>query len=118
MDAVRPRQAAPGERLGDPRRRRALIVTAVLALALDAVLWGCQRGTFGTLPTAYWLMGALAVVVDPRPDVVATPRSSSVILPSICFTFAIALAWGFGPALAVQTIAVTVAGVRLRHPVR
>nr|WP_203815639.1 EAL domain-containing protein [Actinoplanes ferrugineus] len=63
-------------------------------------------------------MAALAVVVDARPYVLADRRSSSVILPSICFTFAIALAWGFVPALAVQLVAVTVAGVRMRQPVR
>nr|WP_246612442.1 EAL domain-containing protein [Actinoplanes bogorensis] len=63
-------------------------------------------------------MGLLAVMVDARPYVVANRRASSVILPSICFTFAIALAWGYGPALAVQLISVTVAGFRMRHSVR
>ncbi|GIM95875.1 putative bifunctional diguanylate cyclase/phosphodiesterase [Paractinoplanes toevensis] len=63
-------------------------------------------------------MAALAVVVDARPYVLADRRASSVILPSICFTFAIALAWGFVPALVVQLAAVTVAGVRMRLPVR
>nr|WP_296075842.1 EAL domain-containing protein [uncultured Actinoplanes sp.] len=63
-------------------------------------------------------MGVLAIVVDARPYVIANRRSSSVVLPSICFTFGIGLAWGFGAALAVQTLAVTVAGVRLRHSVR
>nr|WP_239132090.1 EAL domain-containing protein [Actinoplanes durhamensis] len=63
-------------------------------------------------------MAALAVVVDARPYVLADRRSSSVILPSICFTFAIALAWGIVPALAVQLAAVTVAGVRMRQPAR
>ncbi|MGX6606943.1 putative bifunctional diguanylate cyclase/phosphodiesterase [Micromonosporaceae bacterium Da 78-11] len=63
-------------------------------------------------------MAALAIVVDARPYIVPDRRSSSVILPSICFTFAIALAWGFLPALAVQLIAVAVAGVRMRHPAR
>nr|WP_184957172.1 EAL domain-containing protein [Actinoplanes abujensis] len=63
-------------------------------------------------------MGFLAVIVDARPYVVAHRRASEVILPSICFTFAIALAWGYGPALAVQLISVTVAGIRLRHTAR
>ncbi|WP_433307806.1 putative bifunctional diguanylate cyclase/phosphodiesterase [Actinoplanes sp. CA-030573] len=63
-------------------------------------------------------MAVLAVVVDARPYVVADRRASSVILPSICFTFAIALAWGIGPALAVQVVAVTVAGMRMRLAVR
>jgi diguanylate cyclase (GGDEF)-like protein len=63
-------------------------------------------------------MGGLAVAVDARPYVVANRRASSVILPSICFTFAIALAWGLVPALAVQVAAVAVAGARMRQPVR
>jgi diguanylate cyclase (GGDEF)-like protein len=63
-------------------------------------------------------MAVLAVVVDARPYVLADRRASSVILPSICFTFAIALAWGVVPALAVQVVAVTVAGVRMRLAAR
>ncbi|WP_127497489.1 putative bifunctional diguanylate cyclase/phosphodiesterase [Actinoplanes solisilvae] len=123
MDAARPRTSAAspassGHRPPDgdgPRRRRALIVTAVLVAAANALLWAVQRDTFAALPSAYWLMGLLAVIVDARPYVVANRRATSVILPSICFTFAIALAWGYVPALAVQLLAVTVAGVRMRH---
>jgi diguanylate cyclase (GGDEF)-like protein len=99
-------------------RRRALVVTAVVAVVVDALLWALGRGTFAGLPGAYWLMAVLAVVVDARPYVVAGRRASSVILPSICFTFAIALAWGVVPALAVQVVAVTVAGVRMRQAAR
>ncbi|MET3429130.1 diguanylate cyclase (GGDEF)-like protein [Actinoplanes tereljensis] len=98
--------------------RRAVVVTAGTAILADLVLWACAPGTFAALPGAYWLMAALAVVVDARPYVLADRRASSVILPSICFTFAIALAWGFVPALAVQLAAVTVAGMRMRLPAR
>ncbi|GIF10562.1 putative bifunctional diguanylate cyclase/phosphodiesterase [Actinoplanes teichomyceticus] len=112
MDAVRPRTAASG-----PRRRRALIVTASLAAGVDLPLWAATRSDFATLPPAYWVMAALAVVADVRPHPLPGRRASRVILPSLCFTFAIALAWGFVPALVVQTIAVTVAGVRMRHTV-
>ncbi|HEU4349255.1 MAG TPA: EAL domain-containing protein [Actinoplanes sp.] len=63
-------------------------------------------------------MGLLALAVDSRPYVVANRRASSIILPSICFTFAITLAWGLVPALAVQVAAVTVAGARMCQPVR
>jgi hypothetical protein len=101
-----------------PAWRRALVVTGALTAAVDAVLWACTRDTFADLPKAYWLMALLAVVVDARPYVVPNRRASSVILPSICFTFAISLAWGFVPALAVQLVAVTVAGLRMRHPAR
>ncbi|WP_438872826.1 putative bifunctional diguanylate cyclase/phosphodiesterase [Paractinoplanes hotanensis] len=109
--ATAPRR--PAVRAG--RRRRALLVTAVAVGVVDALLWIFQRDAFAGLPSAYWLMGFLAVVVDARPYLVTNRRASSVILPSICFTFAIALAWGYGPALAVQLVAVAVAGVRMRH---
>jgi diguanylate cyclase (GGDEF)-like protein len=111
MDAAHPRSSMPN-------RWRFLLVTAVAAAAADAVLGATTPGTFADLPTAYWVMAILAVVVDARPYVVANRRASSVILPSICFTFAIALAWGLIPALAVQFVAVTVASARMRQPSR
>jgi diguanylate cyclase (GGDEF)-like protein len=101
-----------------PGRLRTVLITLVGAALVDLVLWLCARETFAVLPAAFWLMAALAVAVDARPYVLANRRASSVILPSICFTFAITLAWGPLPALAVQVVAVTVAGARMRQPVR
>jgi len=119
QSAERRRHEQSAERRRDVmERRRALVVTAGAAVVVDAGLWGFGAGTFAGLPGAYWLMALLAVVVDARPYVLADRRASSVILPSICFTFAIALAWGVVPALAVQVVAVTVAGVRMRQAAR
>jgi diguanylate cyclase (GGDEF)-like protein len=118
MDAARLRYSTADDCLSGPKRRRAAIVTGALAAVVDAVLCGAGRDTFAILPTAYWVMAGLAVLVDARPYVVAGRRASSVVLPSICFTFAIALAWGFTAALAVQTVAVTVAGIRMRQPLK
>jgi len=112
MDAARPRGRLSVE------RRRGLVVTVLLAAVADAVLWGVDADVFRELPAAYWLMATLALVVDVRPYVLADRRSSSVILPSVCFTFAIALAWGLVPALVVQLASVTVAGVRMGQPAR
>jgi diguanylate cyclase (GGDEF)-like protein len=126
-DADWSERRAFGESGGDGRaaggraaveRRRALFGTVAVVVLVDLVLWAVGAGTFAALPGAYWLMAGLAVVVDARPYVLADRRASSVILPSICFTFAIALAWGFVPALAVQLVAVAVAGVRMRQPGR
>jgi diguanylate cyclase len=97
-------------------RWRALLVTGSGAAFVDLALWAVTPRTFAALPAAFWVMGLLAVVVDARPYVVANRRASSVILPSICFTFAIALAWGLAPALAVQVAAVAVAGARMPEP--
>ncbi|GIE84002.1 putative bifunctional diguanylate cyclase/phosphodiesterase [Actinoplanes regularis] len=112
MDAVRPRTVASGLRW-----RRTLLVTVGLTAGVDLVLWAAAPGLFRALPTAYWIMAVLAVVADAHPHPLPGRRVSRVILPSVCFTFAIALAWGFVPALAVQAVAVAVAGVRMRHPV-
>ncbi|MEV6847445.1 bifunctional diguanylate cyclase/phosphodiesterase [Actinoplanes sp. NPDC051411] len=113
MDAARPRSST-----ANGGNRRAVLVSGVLTVAADLVLWATGRGHFSGLPSAYWVMAVLAVLVDSRPYVVADRRASAVILPSICFTFAITLAWGFVPAMAVQLVAVTVAGWRMRQPVR
>jgi diguanylate cyclase (GGDEF)-like protein len=99
-------------------RWRYVLVTVIGAAGADAVLWMIARDTFAGLPAAFWLMALLAVAVDARPYVGANRRASSVILPSICFTFATALAWGLVPALAVQLVSVAVAGARMRQPAR
>jgi diguanylate cyclase (GGDEF)-like protein len=111
MDAAQPRSSMPD-------RWRFLLVTATAAALADALLWGAAPGSFARLPAAYWVMAVLALAVDARPYVVANRRASSVILPSICFTFAIVLAWGLVPALAVQFASVTVASARMRQPAR
>ncbi|HEY3007095.1 MAG TPA: EAL domain-containing protein [Micromonosporaceae bacterium] len=67
------------------------------------------------LPAAFWVMAALAVLGDSRPFTPPGRRQSSAIFPSICFTFAILLAWGLGPAIAVQAAAVAVSSWRMRH---
>src|SRR5262245_24664202 len=108
MDAARSLRARP----------RALMVTVGLAVILDALLWASAADDFAVASGGFWIMAGLALLVDVRPYVVANRRAGSVILPSICFTFAILLAWGLIPALAVQIAAVTVAGARMRRPVR
>jgi diguanylate cyclase (GGDEF)-like protein len=121
MDAAPLRTSMPDRprrRPSQPHRWRPVLVTATGTAVADTILWLTARETFAALPSAYWVMAALAVAVDARPYVVANRRASSVILPSICFTFGVALAWGLVPALAVQLVAVTVAGARMRQPVR
>ncbi|GIE53026.1 GGDEF-domain containing protein [Amorphoplanes nipponensis] len=98
--------------------RRGAVAAVGGAIAVDLGLWAVTPNTFERLPAAFWVMAALALAVDARPYVVANRRASSVILPSICFTFGIVLAWGFVPALAVQLAAMAVAGVRMRESAR
>ncbi|MET0492345.1 MAG: GGDEF domain-containing phosphodiesterase [Actinoplanes sp.] len=98
--------------------RRGVLVAVGGVLLVDLGLWGLSPGTFAELTDDFWVMAALALAVDARPYVVANRRASSVILPSICFTFGILLSWGFVPALAVQLAALAVAAIRMRQPVR
>ncbi|GAB3073271.1 putative bifunctional diguanylate cyclase/phosphodiesterase [Micromonospora schwarzwaldensis] len=67
------------------------------------------------LPVAFWTMAALAVACDARPFVPPGRRQTSAVFPSTCFTFAILLGWGLGPAVAVQAVAVAVSGWRLGY---
>lgn len=67
------------------------------------------------LPAAFWVMAALAVGCDARPFVPPGRRQTSAVFPSTCFTFAILLGWGLGPAVAVQAVAVVVSGWRMGH---
>ncbi|MFE9690356.1 putative bifunctional diguanylate cyclase/phosphodiesterase [Micromonospora sp. NPDC005806] len=67
------------------------------------------------MPAAFWTMAALAVACDARPFVPPGRRETSAVFPSTCFTFAILLGWGLGPAVAVQAVAVAVSGWRMGH---
>ncbi|WP_422770986.1 putative bifunctional diguanylate cyclase/phosphodiesterase [Plantactinospora sp. WMMC1484] len=92
-------------------------VWAVVALAagVSAGSLLALPGDLTRLPLAFWLMAALAVSFDARPFSPHAERRSMSVFPSICFTFAIALEWGPGPAIAVQAAAVLVSGWRMRY---
>ncbi|MFC0508415.1 bifunctional diguanylate cyclase/phosphodiesterase [Micromonospora costi] len=113
MEVADPRNVVPPGRVAP----FSAFIAAVLALAVLVA-----AGPLATLPeqvprlpVAFWTMAALAVVCDARPFVPPGRRQSSAVFPSTCFTFAILLGWGLGPAVAVQAIAVVVSGWRLRH---
>jgi diguanylate cyclase (GGDEF)-like protein len=65
-----------------------------------------------------WIMTALGAIAGTQ-AFVATPatfRTPVIICPSICFTFAVLLCWGLGPAILAQTVAIAVVAWRLRRP--
>ncbi len=113
MEAADLRNAVPPARVGP--FFGFVGATVVLAVGLTLVPLVSLPGDLATLPGAFWIMAALAVVCDARPFVPPGQRHSSAVFPSICFTFAILIAWGPGAAVAVQTAAVVVSGWRLRH---
>ncbi|SCG37953.1 putative bifunctional diguanylate cyclase/phosphodiesterase [Micromonospora inositola] len=92
-------------------------VAAVFALAvlLSAGPLAGLPDRLPDLPAAFWTMAALAVACDARPFVPPGRRQTSAVFPSTCFSFAILLGWGLGPAVAVQAVAVAVSGWRLGY---
>jgi diguanylate cyclase (GGDEF)-like protein len=89
----------------------AVVITAAAAVAAVPL----ARLSPGDLPAAFWLMAALATFADARPFTPPGRRQTLAVFPSVCLTFAILLAWGLGPAVAVQAAAVAVSSWRMRH---
>ncbi|MEU7573213.1 EAL domain-containing protein [Micromonospora sp. NPDC049240] len=87
----------------------------VVALLVSVGPLAALPGRLTELPVAFWTMAALAVACDARPFVPPGRRQTSAVFPSTCFTFAILLGWGLGPAVAVQAVAVAVSGWRLGY---
>jgi diguanylate cyclase (GGDEF)-like protein len=91
----------------------ALVVAAVAVAASqqDGLREGATHG-------AFWLMAGLAALAGVQSFVEAPSpgRAPAVICPTICFSFAILLCWGLGPAVAAQLVAVVVVTWRLRRP--
>ncbi|MFR9775909.1 putative bifunctional diguanylate cyclase/phosphodiesterase [Micromonospora sp. MS34] len=113
MEAADPRNSVPPG-------RAAPFFGFVAAIGLLAVLVsaGPLAGLpdrLSGMPAAFWTMAALAVACDARPFVPPGRRETSAVFPSTCFTFAILLGWGLGPAVAVQAVAVAVSGWRMGH---
>jgi diguanylate cyclase len=103
-----------------PPRHEGIFFGYVAAVCLLAVAVVAPQSTHlnggpHPVPAAFWLMAVLAVFSDARPFTPPGPRQLSPVFPSICFTFAILLIWGIGPAVAVQTVAVGASSVRMRH---
>jgi diguanylate cyclase (GGDEF)-like protein len=101
-----------------PEREKAFFgyvaVVCVVALAIVIPALPELREVPAHSPATYWLLAVLAVVADLRPF--PPPGGQrSVVFPSICFTFAILLMWGFEAAVVVQTAAVVASAVRMQH---
>ncbi|MDO3700777.1 EAL domain-containing protein [Micromonospora sp. C28SCA-DRY-2] len=113
METADPRNSVPPGRTGP----FSAFVAAVLAAAVlvSAPSLAALPEQVSRLPAAFWTMAVLAVGCDARPFVPPGRRQSSAVFPSTCFTFAILLGWGLGPAVAVQAVAVVVSGWRMGH---
>ncbi|HCT76096.1 MAG TPA: GGDEF-domain containing protein [Micromonosporaceae bacterium] len=67
------------------------------------------------LTIGFWLTAALAIAFDAMPVSLPGKWNTAAIFPSIAFTFAIMLVYGVAAAVIVQTLAVAVSSLRLRH---
>jgi diguanylate cyclase (GGDEF)-like protein len=106
------RNSAPPEREKAFFGYVALVCVVALAIVIPALPE--LRDVPSHSPATYWLLAVLAVVADLRPF--PPPGGQrSVVFPSICFTFAILLMWGFAAAVVVQTAAVVASAVRMQH---
>jgi diguanylate cyclase len=113
VEVADPRNSLPAGRVAP---FAAFVVGILLVAVLTAAVPVARLpGELSELPVAFWTMAALAVVCDARPFVPPGRRQTSAVFPSTCFTFAILLGWGLGPAVVVQAVGVVVSGWRMRH---
>jgi len=97
-------------------RRFFAYVGAVVGLACVALLLVVLTGRLGvSLPAEFWLIAVLAIIVDSLPYLWSRRRDRMPVFPSTCYTFAILINFGFGPAVVVQAAAVLVAALWLQH---
>ncbi|MEU5720643.1 EAL domain-containing protein [Micromonospora sp. NPDC047738] len=113
METGDPRNSVPPGR-GTPFFGFVAVVGVLAVLVSAGPLAGLPE-RLSDMPPAFWTMAALAVACDARPFVPPGRRRTSAVFPSTCFTFAILLGWGLGPAVAVQAVAVAVSGWRLGY---
>ncbi|HEY6594371.1 MAG TPA: EAL domain-containing protein [Asanoa sp.] len=113
MTAAAQRNAIPAERAVPFLSFVGLVISAATVLCAGPL--ARVPSQLGDLPASFWAMAVLAVVCDARPFTPPGRRQTSAVFPSICFTFAIMLAWGVGPAIAVQAAAVVVSAWRMHH---
>ncbi|WP_425552960.1 putative bifunctional diguanylate cyclase/phosphodiesterase [Dactylosporangium fulvum] len=116
-------------KLGEPMKQSALrnsapprnasrfvaYVATITVAAVGVLLVSLPGGFPSSLPAAFWCFAAFAILADTPWFVQAGPDDVMPAFPSVCFTFAVMLAFGFAPAVLVQLGAVAVAAVWLKH---
>jgi len=131
MKAAAVRDAGPARRFGlgssgnslrnvVPRDRAAGFVTYVCVIVLGGTaIVALNLDDLDAMvryePFTFWLLAGLALLIDVLPFAAPGRRADLSIFPSISFSFAVLLGWGLVPAILVQTGAVVVSSIRLRH---
>jgi diguanylate cyclase (GGDEF)-like protein len=103
--------------IAPPRHARRFFTYVAVVVAAGAVLLAVHLpgGFPQSLPAAFWVLAGCTVVADTRPFVQVGRDDVLLTFPSVCFTFAIQLAFGFAPAVLVQLAAVAITAGWLRH---
>ena len=94
---------------------------AVLILVITVTVTQIHVLAAGYVQPELIIMTVLAAFAGTQAFISTTPSAGAIpviVCPTICFTFAILLCWGIGPALVSQALAVAVVAWRLRRPVR
>ncbi len=103
------------------RRLHGLIHPAVLNVAMVILIVGVLVSQAGSIASqahipGLWIMTGLGAIAGTQAFVgVRALPTPIIVCPSICFTFAVVLCWGFGPAVLAQALAVSVVAWRLRR---
>ncbi len=105
--------------IAPPRHAHRFFAYVAVVVGAGAGLLAVQLpgGFPASLPAAFWVLAGCAVLADTKPFVQVGRDDVPLTFPSVCFTFAILLAFGFAPAVLVQLAAVVVTAGWLRHTV-
>jgi diguanylate cyclase (GGDEF)-like protein len=99
-----------------PRHRLRFFAYVIVVVALAAVLFAGSVLREGLhVDAVFWVFAGLAIIADTPPFVQGSRDENIPTFPSVCFTFAILIAYGCGAAVVVQLGAVVVAAVWLKH---
>ncbi|WP_433216078.1 putative bifunctional diguanylate cyclase/phosphodiesterase [Dactylosporangium sp. CS-047395] len=99
-----------------PRHRHRFFAYVAVVVGLAAfLLVGSLLHEGLRVDAAFWVFAGLAVLADTPPFVQGSRDENVPTFPSVCFTFAVLIAYGCAPAVAVQLGAVIVAAVWLKH---
>ena len=96
---------------------KAYVVAVVTSSAVIAIGQFPDFVAAATTDPRFWLVAALAVLASWH--AFATPQVDgwlTVVSPGVCFTFAILLCWGLGPAVVTQVVAVAFGARRVGEP--
>ncbi|WP_327011956.1 EAL domain-containing protein [Dactylosporangium sp. NBC_01737] len=105
--------------IAPPRHAHRFFAYVAVVVGAGAVLLAVHLpgGFPQSLPAAFWVLAGCAVVADTKPFVQVGRDDVLLTFPSVCFTFAIMLEFGFAPAVLVQLAAVAITAGWLRHTV-